>query len=54
MSGEAINSSAGPSMILFVVVILPVAYASRPEPQFRIIFPPVETTVVTERSRAPG
>ena len=54
MSGDGMNSSAGPRMILLVVVILPVAYASRPEPQFRIIFPPVETTVVTERSRAPG
>ena len=41
-------------MTLFCVLILPVAYASRPLPQFRMIFPPVDTTVVTDRSRGPA
>ena len=54
MSGDGTNSSAGPRIILFVVVILPEAYVLRPVPQLRIIFPPVETTDVTETSRAPG
>ena len=54
MSGDGINSSAGPRIILLVVVILPVANVLSPVPQLRIMFPPVETTLVTDKSTGPG
>ena len=54
MSGDGNHSSAGPSIILLIVVILPVAYDSRPVPQFLMIFPVAATTVEEETSTEPG
>ena len=46
-------SSDGPSNILLVVVTLPEAYILRPVPELRIIFPPVDTTEVADKSTGP-
>ena len=54
MSGDGNHSSAGPKIILLLVVILPVAYASIPVPQLRIILPPVDATSTTDISTYPG
>ena len=54
MSGDGIHSSDGPRIMLLVVVILPVAYASKPLPQFLMMLPPVETIEVTDTSTGPG
>ena len=54
MSGAGNHSSEGPRIILLEVVILPVAYASKPLPQFLIILLPAETTEVADTSTLPG
>ena len=54
MSGDGNHSSAGPKIILLLVVILPVAYTSIPVPQLRIILPPVDATSTTDISTDPG